>query len=159
MQRYLQKWVLELPVPGAELPSLKKAALSRLEAQVFECVAHGDGRRKVWASGLVRYLCREACASIHNKGPELMAAGHRGDAQAVLLGFLEELLQVPVGHMLLDALIHGFMRGRIVDNDPLSSNMAKDMEVPFCLGVASIIAAGRTPPAQPNALYPKHDRS
>ena len=124
-------------MPGAEVPSPGNAALSRLEAQVFECVAHGDGRRKVWASGLVRYLCREACASIHNKGPELMAAGHRGDAQAVLLGFLEVLLQVSVGHMLLDALIHGFMRGRIVDNNPLSNIMVRGMKTPFCLGVVN----------------------
>ncbi len=80
-------------------------------------------RAMEWAAGTVGYLCGEAGASVHDEGPELMAAGHRGDVQAVVVALLDVLVHSRVGHVVVVALLHGPVR--VVDGDPLRRRQAQ----------------------------------
>ncbi len=52
-----------------------------------------------------------------------MAAGHRGDVQAVVVALLDVLVHTRVGHVVVVALLHGPVR--IVDGDPLRRRQAQ----------------------------------
>lgn len=65
----------------------------------------------------VVHLLRKACARIHDESPQVLAAGHRGDVQAVVIALLHVLLHTVVGHVVVVALLHGPVR--VVHRDPL----------------------------------------
>ena len=110
------------------------------------------GRPEHWAAGLVRYLFREACVSLHDEGPEPMTAGQRGDEQSLLLALFEELLQAGEVHMLVAALFQVLVRRLIIDSDPLHNTRA---QAALSLGaVAASMEVAACPSAPPNALYP-----
>ena len=80
-----------------------------------------------------------------------IAPGHRGNVQAVLLALFEELLQAGGVHMLMAALIHGFARRLVIDNDPLPNSRT---EAASWLGAAAAGMVGAACAfAQPNALH------
>lgn len=70
---------------------------------------------KEWS--LKSHLLLEACASIHDEAPQLVAAGHRRDVQAVHVALFHVLLHPGVGHIVVIPLLHWPVS--IVDSDPL----------------------------------------
>jgi len=72
---------------------------------------------------LVMYLRGEASAGVHDEGPELMAAGHRGDVQAIIIALLNMLVYTCIGHVVVVALLHRPVR--IVDGNPLRCRQAQ----------------------------------
>ncbi len=62
-------------------------------------------------------LGRKAGASVHDEGPELVAAGNRGDVQAIIVALLHMLVHARIGHIVMVALLHRPVC--IVDRNPL----------------------------------------
>ena len=77
----------------------------------------GHTPKIAWWAAVRAHLCGEASAGVHDERPELMAAGHGGDVQAVVVALLHVLVHARVGDVVVVALLHGAVR--IVDGDPL----------------------------------------
>lgn len=69
------------------------------------------------------HLCSKACASVHDESPELSAAGHTADVQAIIIALLYMLLNAGVCHIVVISLLHRPMC--IVHSDPLRCWEAK----------------------------------
>lgn len=63
------------------------------------------------------YLRSEAGAGVHDERPEVMAAGNRGDVEAVIIALLYMLVHARVGHVVVVALLHRPVR--VVHGNPL----------------------------------------
>lgn len=84
--------------------------------------------RKPWQGDC---LGREARASVHNESPQLLAASHRGDVQAIVVAFLDMLIDTCVCHIVVVPLLHGSVS--IVDRDPLSGRQTQTYLLLRCL--------------------------
>lgn len=72
---------------------------------------------------MAAHLCSKACACIHDERPQLSAAGHTADVQAVIIALLHMLLHAAVCHVVVIPLLHGSVS--VVHGDPLRSWQAK----------------------------------
>ena len=72
---------------------------------------------KTHGSKAKAHLRGETRASIHDEGPELMAAGNRRDVEAIVIAFLHVLVHTRIGHIVVVTLLHGPVR--IVHSYPL----------------------------------------
>jgi len=79
--------------------------------------------------GQVEHLRREARPGVHDEGPELLAAGHARQVEAVVVALLHVLRHARAGDVVVVALLHGL--AGVVDGDPL---LGREAEADLLLG-------------------------